>query len=512
MTIRSRIAALSALTAIAVALSPVAAAGTARGAPRRPGARPGPAGARRGPAGTLPRATAFMRPSRELHWAANATRFMEPRTAAIKSAQAGRTHPLLDLSNGYPSGGLHPQAFDALRVARAKADAEGHLLSHSKYSPLVLRELAVKRLFNPVLGRKVDPDHVGVVAYSSTHQLTNVFRAVSSRSFPGRPRPSRGHNVIVALTPHFKAQGEIAESAGLGIHQAKVRARDDARIDIDRLRSELARLPRGSVRGFLLTPDYPFPIEYSPADLRALGKVVRESGAPLILDLAFAEPGNAKRWLPRDVPIEQTIAISTSSKMLGAPPDAKVGVVAAAHPGWLKAIKGQYPTALQPETTEVAAAVLRATPESHPQTQRAIMRRQQRAARARLAALNERLGFHAFVALGRPQGPFLNLAPAPALVRRLRKAGITDSLQLADALHISENITSVPSDRMGGRGHTPWLRLNVMAMTGRADDAALLDALDQRLERFARRIERDSYASIAAELGLKPLPRNAGAR
>src|SRR6185503_16457736 len=111
-----------------------------------------------------------------------------------------------------------------------------------------------------------------------------------------------------------------------------------------------------------LTPDYPFPIEYSPEDLRALGQVVRESGAPLILDLAFAEPGNAKRWLPREVPIEQTIAISTSSKMLGAPPDAKVGVVAAAHPGWLKAIKGQYPTALQPETTEVAAAVLRATP------------------------------------------------------------------------------------------------------------------------------------------------------
>ncbi len=496
--LRPRAVASCALLAIALSLSQAAVAGALRGSKQR--------GPRRG---------AHMRPHAELHWAADATRFMEPRTGRIKSAHAGRrgADRLLDLSNGYPAGGLHPLAANALRAAREKADSEGHLLSHSKYSPLVLRKLAVRRLFNPVLGRNVDPDHVGVVAYSSTHQLTNVFRAISSPAFPGRPRPSRGHNVIVALTPHFKAQGEIAESAGLGIHQARVRARDDARIDIDRLRGEIARLPRGSLRGFLLTPDYPFPIEYAAEDLRALGELIRDTGAPLILDLAFAEPGNVQRWLPRDVPIDQTIAISTSSKMLGAPPDAKVGLVAVAHPGWLRAIKAQYPTALQPETTEVAAAVLRATPAAHPQAQRAIMRRQQRAARSRIAALNRRLGFDAFVALGRPQGPFVNLAPAPALERRLRKAGIRDSLQLADALHISENITSVPSDRMGGRGHAPWLRLNVMAMTGRADDAALLDALEARLERFARRIARgDTYAAIADDLGLKPLPKHAGLR
>jgi hypothetical protein len=251
------------------------------------------------------------------------------------------------------------------------------------------------------------------------------------------------------------------------------------------------------VRGFLLTPDYPFPIEYSPEDLRALGQVVRESGAPPDPRPGVRRTGQREALAPREVPIEQTIAISTSSKMLGAPPDAKVGVVAAAHPGWLKAIKGQYPTALQPETTEVAAAVLRATPESHPQTQRAIMRRQQRAARARLAALNERLGFQAFVAPRTASGAVPQPRPGTCARAPAAQGRHHDSLQLADALHISENITSVPSDRMGGRGHTPWLRLNVMAMTGRADDAALLDALDQRLERFARRIERHSYASIA---------------
>jgi aspartate/methionine/tyrosine aminotransferase len=379
---------------------------------------------------------------------------------------------------------------------------------YDKRQPMILRELAAGKLFgrlsqpaDDVPGIQVQPEDVIVCPYSSTVLLEE---AVATLARPG--------GVIVCPEGFYKSSSIHVEKYGLRIVSCPATPDDSFKIYPALLARCLDEL-RGDLCGVLLTlPGNPVVAEYTTAELLEIGRVLLDSGVPVICDMAF------DHLVARHIPIaalqlrtdrglerlyDRVLTITGNSKGYNAFGPCKVGAACSGDTDWLDRIRERLTIAFQRETTHLVRAVVEHTPQSYFDDNRTRMREQLDRAYGLLTGINDRLGTNVLRPLGSPQGMFLTVEFDRAV---LDAAGVHTSAQLEDLLLAAAGIDSVALDRTGSA--RLGVRLNVLAPRNapgrRSTD--LLDELFDRLEQLIRDIGAGlGYAAVLAERGLPVL-------
>ncbi|WP_054811634.1 aminotransferase class I/II-fold pyridoxal phosphate-dependent enzyme [Nocardia arizonensis] len=406
---------------------------------------------------------------------------------------------------------------------------------YEKRQPLRLRELAAQKMFaalsNPapdVAGVRVRPDQVVVCPYSSTVLLEEVVAQLARRC-PG--------GVLVCPEGFYKSAPVHVEKSGLRIERSAATADDSFRIDPVALAWLLDRLSRsGELAGVLLTlPGNPVVAEYSSRELSEIGRVLLDSGARVVCDMAFDHlvAGHipiASLRVPTAVGeralYDRVLTITGNSKGYNASGPTKIGAACSGDAVWLDEVRERLTIAFQRETTHLAAAIIENTPDTYFEANRRVAQSQQERALRRIAEINGRVrtttrfGAEVLRPLGAARGMFLTIAFAPEL---LAAAGIEDTPQLEDLLLAAAGVDSVGLLRTGSR--RPAVRLNVLTPRNKHTPARIengtpvqrravvLDEMFDRLERLVLDIaDGRTYAEAVAARGLAPLPALRGGR
>lgn len=391
---------------------------------------------------------------------------------------------------------LHTQPPEAYR--------DGEL--YHKRQPLILRDLAARKLFGRL--PQVRAEEVIVCPYSSTVLLEE---AIATLARPG--------GVIVCPEGFYKSAGIHVEKFGVRIEPCPVAPDDSFKIDPNLLRECLDYYAgRGELCGVLLTlPGNPVVADYTAGELMEIGRVLLDSGARVICDMAFDAmvaqhtPIAALRVPTRDGVrrlYDRVLTIAGNSKGYNAFGPCKLGAACSGDVEWLAAITQRLTISFQRESTHLVWAVLEHTPDSYFARNRARMDEQLERAHGHVAAINARFGAKVLRPLGSRHGMFLTLVFDRDLLDR---AGIRDNgeagAEIEDLLLTAAGIDSIGLHRTGST--RPGVRLNVLAprkAPGR-ESADLVDELFDRLEQLLREIRdgRITYPEILHRCGLPVL-------
>ncbi|MFI9415035.1 pyridoxal phosphate-dependent aminotransferase [Nocardia gamkensis] len=403
---------------------------------------------------------------------------------------------------------------ESLHIAPAAEYLDGRL--YDKRQPLILRELAARRLFGRlshpvegVPGVRVRAEEVIVCPYSSTMLLEE---AVASLARPG--------GVIVCPEGFYKSSSIHVEKFGLRIVSCPVAPDDGFKIDPARLARCLDGLrATGELCGVLLTlPGNPVVADYTAAELAEIGRVLLDCGVPVICDMAFdLLVASHIPVAALHVPTEQgtrrlydvVLTITGNSKGYNAFGPCKMGAACTGDSAWLERIRERLTISFQRETTHLARAILEHTSEDYFARNHALMRAQIERACGHIAAINTRLGAEVLRPLGNPEGMFVSVVFDRAL---LDAAGVHTSAQVEDLLLAVAGVDSVALDRTGSL--RPGVRLNVLAprKAPRHESPALLEELFDRLEQLIRDIAGGlTYRAALADRGLTALVAEPGA-
>ncbi|MBH0778910.1 aminotransferase class I/II-fold pyridoxal phosphate-dependent enzyme [Nocardia bovistercoris] len=406
---------------------------------------------------------------------------------------------------------------------------------YDKRQPRRLLEAAAHRMFAAlsrpapdVPGVRVEPDQVVVAPYSSTLLLEEVVAQLASRC-PG--------GALVCPEMFYKNAPLHVAKSGLRIERSAVTADDAARIDPVALAELLARLSNaGELAGVLLTlPGNPVVADYTTRELLDIGRVLVDSGARVVCDMAFDHlvaghvPIAAMRVPTAHGEVamfDRVLTVTGNSKGYNASGPTKIGAACTGDARWLGEVRERLTIAFQRETTHLAAAVIENTPDAYFEANRALAQRQQRRALRRIAEINRcdriaaRFGPAALRPLGSGHGMFSTIEFAPEV---LAAAGIEDTPQLEDLLLAVAGIDSVGLLRTGSERAA--VRLNVLTprnrhTPARTDDGepvqrrvSVLDEMFDRLERVLLDIaDGRTYAEAVASRGLTPLAAMGGGR
>ncbi|MEZ4301204.1 MAG: aminotransferase class I/II-fold pyridoxal phosphate-dependent enzyme [Polyangiaceae bacterium] len=399
---------------------------------------------------------------------------------------------VIDAFHGEMRFSMHPDVEEGvLRVTREILSHTAKLSEddgapYSKSQPEVLRRLAAEKLFVPLrqAGLQVEPAHVLVSPYSSLLLLEAALAAVA--------RPG---GVVLCPRGFYKANASHVGKVGLRIRTFPVDTTRDGRIDAKELRRALWQNHEDLCAVLLTLPGNPLVAEYSRQEIEAIGRVLVESGARVLIDAAFGAVQ------PPDFPLsavtvrsngrtfrlyERCVTVTGTSKSHHAVGPFKIGAAATGDSVWRAAIARRLTIPFQRETTALARVVLEKTPDSMIEENRRTLMDRQREARVRCDRINERFGAGAISPLGSSQyGPFMALTIRGDLLAR---AGIRDGWQLADALLAASALDVVAGPRMGFQ--EPVVRVNIDAP--RRDgkkDPALFEELFARIEAFMQGIQ-----------------------
>ncbi len=406
------------------------------------------------------------------------------RSARLQQLLAERGVPIIDVYHGEMRFTIHPQVqkavMDTTRELLAEnvslLEPDGRLLDKSQ--PRLLRQLAADRLYMRwrKAGLAVRADDVLVCPYSSLTMLEAAMASVA-----------RPDGVILCPEGFYKSNRQHIEKLGLSIRLFPADLDRDGKIDAWHLRRAI-QTHREQLCALLFTmPGNPLIATYSAEELQAIGRVVVEEGARVIVDATL------DAVVPDYVPLaaitvdsagksqslfDRTVTIAGLSKGHHAIGPYKIGAAISGDARWRAGILRQLAVPLQRETTALARVVLEQTPEEFFQANRLTLAQAQMEARRLCTELEDTFGFPAVIPVGSSRyGPFLLIRLAD---RVLRQAGIEDGWQLAEFLLGGAGLETVAGPSMGFR--EPVVRINVDApRIGARKDPALLAQVFARL-------------------------------
>ncbi|WP_158607867.1 aminotransferase class I/II-fold pyridoxal phosphate-dependent enzyme [Nocardia panacis] len=426
---------------------------------------------------------------------------------ALADADFGGRHGIVDAYHGETGLPVHPSAAAALDRAWSELRAQYRdAASYDKRQPLILRELAARRLFGrldhpvaEVAGIAVRPEEVVVAPYSSTILLEE---AVATIARPG--------GVLVCPEGFYKSSSIHVAKFGLRMVPCPVAPDAAFKIDPERLARCLAEVAAsGALCGVLLTlPGNPVYADYSERELRDIAEVLHRSGVPVICDMAF------DCLVAQHIPIaslelsvgrmyDRVLTITGNSKGYNAFGPCKMGAACTGDAAWLARIRERLTISFQRESTHLARAILEHTPDTYFAHNRTLMLARQDRALAGIAAINAAGGAPLLRPLGAAEGMFLSLAFDPDL---LDAAGVETSSELEDLLLVASGVDSVALDRTGSA--RLGVRLNVIAPR-RGPGQGSVDLLDELFIRIGELLARLraglTYREALAERGLPEL-------
>jgi len=366
---------------------------------------------------------------------------------------------------------------------------------YSKYQPIILRILAVEKLFHRFkkAGLNIDISEVLVCPYSS---LVMIEAAIATIAKP--------NGLILCPTGFYKSNALHIEKFGLRLQVFPADIERDARIDPNHLRRAIQQY-RANLCGILLTiPGNPFVAEYSYRELQAIGQVILEEGVKVIVDSAFDSiqpdyiPLAAVKLDDRNQshPLyNQIVTITGISKTYHAPGPFKIGAAVTGNEAWFNLIKRQLVVSFQRETTAFARLILEETPDSYIKSNRLTMMQRQQEAKQKCQDINAIFGSNALTYMGSSNyGPFMILRFRDDILDR---AGIEDGWQLADFLLATVGLDVLAGPRMGLP--CPAVRININApRIGNTKDPALFDEVFHRLGQLINQIIHEGLTYIAA--------------
>jgi len=413
------------------------------------------------------------------------------RKSRIRKRLDASAIPIIDVFHGEMRFSMHPNVQRRIvDVTRALVDHSADFRDedgalYSKTQPAILRRLAADKLFAPLrrAGIDVDPKDVLVCPYSSLVMLEAALAAVA--------RPG---GIVLCPRGFYKSNAIHVGKFGLQIRTFPVDVDRDGRVDARLLRRAI-RQHREDLCAVLLTlPGNPLVAEYTDQELEAIGRVLLETGARVIIDAAFDGVQADARPLPAATLRshgrifrlhDRCVTVTGTSKSHHAVGPYKIGAAVTGDATWRAAITKELTIPFQRETTALARVVLEETPDAMLEDNRRIMMERQAEARERCAKIAERFGPGAVSYLGSSQyGPFMMLTIREDILTR---AGIEDGWQLADALFAAAHLDVVAGPRMGFQ--KPCVRINIDApRIGGVKDPALFEEVFRRIEAFVEAI------------------------
>ena len=407
------------------------------------------------------------------------------RSARLRQLLAARGVPVIDVYHGEMRFEMDAQVQKAvLDTTRELLTGDASLLESDgrpfdKSQPRLLRQLAADRLYARwrKAGLAVSADDVLVCPYSSLTMLEAALASVA-----------RPDGVVLCPEGFYKSNRQHIEKLGLSIRLFPASPDRDGKIDPWHLRRAI-QANREQLCALLFTmPGNPLIATYSRAELQAIGQVIVEEDARVIIDATL------DAVVPDYVPLaaitvdsagksqslfDRIVTIAGLSKGHHAIGPYKIGAAITGDARWRADIRRQLAVPFQRETTALARAVLELTPDRFFEENRQIMTQAQEEARLRCEKLDGRFGFPAVIPVGSSRfGPFLLIRLADSVVRQ---AGIEDGWQLAEFLLGGAGLETVAGPLMGFR--EPLVRINVDApRIGVDKDPALLADVFARLE------------------------------
>ena len=301
---------------------------------------------------------------------------------------------------------MHPRVQQAVMDTTRELLAEDANLLEAddrpfdKSQPHVLRQLAADRLYARwrKAGLAVSADDVLVCPYSSLTMLEAAMASVA-----------RPNGVILCPEGFYKSNRQHIEKLGLSIRLFPAHLDRDGKIDAWHLRRAI-QTHREQLCALLFTmPGNPLIATYSVEELQAIGRVVVEEGARVIVDATL------DAVVPDYVPLaaitvdiagrpqslfDRTVTIAGLSKGHHAIGPYKIGAAITGDARWRADIRRQLAVPLQRETTALARVVLEQTPEEFFQENRATLTQAQTEARRLCQELEETFGFPAVIRSG----------------------------------------------------------------------------------------------------------------
>lgn len=406
------------------------------------------------------------------------------RSARLRQLLGERAVPIIDVYHGEMRFTMHPQVQKTVMDTTRELLAENASLLEpdgrpfDKSQPRLLRQLAADRLYIRwrKAGLAVSADDVLVCPYSSLTMLEAALASVA-----------RPDGVILCPEGFYKSNRQHIEKLGLSIRLFPAHLDRDGKIDTRHLRRAI-QAHREQLCALLFTmPGNPLIAMYSVEELQAIGRVVVEEGARVIVDATLDAVA------PDYVPLaaitvdsagksqslfDRTVTIAGLSKGHHAIGPYKIGAAITGDARWRADIRRQLAVPLQRETTALARVVLEQTPEEFFQANRLTLTQAQMEARRLCQELEDSFGFPAVIPVGSSlYGPFLLIRLADKV---LRQAGIEDGSQLAEFLLGGAGLETVAGPLMGLQ--EPVVRINVDApRIGVRKDPALLAQVFARL-------------------------------